>query len=68
MDHNGKALALFLLTAALVPVLEALAKFDANAVLADPKPWLVGLLTATVRAAASAGLAKLVTEELPRRG
>jgi hypothetical protein len=52
--------ALFLLVAALVPICEALVKFDAQSVLADPSPWLIGLLTATVRAVASAGLARLM--------
>jgi hypothetical protein len=51
---------MFLAVAALVPICEGLLKFDAQSVLADPSPWLIGLLTATVRAVAAAGLAKLM--------
>jgi hypothetical protein len=53
---------LFLGTAALVPVLEALWKLDANAVMADPKPWLIGVAATSIRAVAGAALAKLVEQ------
>ena len=64
MSPQTKALIVFLVSTAAVPVLEALVKLDANAVLADPKPWLIGVAAAAIRAAASAALGKLVQERI----
>jgi hypothetical protein len=58
----------FILTAASIPVLEALVKLDANAVLAEPKPWLIGIAAAAIRAAAGAVLGKLVARQIVPHG
>lgn len=60
MTPQTKAIIVFVVSTAAVPVLEALVKLDANAVLADPKPWVIGVAAAAIRAAASAVLGKLV--------
>lgn len=65
MTEGVKQTILFVLTAAVVPLLEALVKADLAQVLADPRPWGLGLATAMVRAAASAMLARLLVKPTP---
>jgi hypothetical protein len=51
--------AMFLLVAALVPILEALVKLD-PATMGDWRTWAIGVGAAAVRATAAAGLARLM--------
>lgn len=51
--------AMFLLVAALVPILEALVKFDPLTI-TDWRVWVTGVGAAALRAAAAAGLARLM--------
>lgn len=64
MTPELKSVIVFVVATASVPVLEALAKLDAEAVLSDPKPWAIGLAAAAIRAAASALLGRLVERRL----
>lgn len=56
---------LFVLLAAVYPLLEALATYD-PAKVTDYRAWGIGLGAAMVRAAAAAIIAKLGTKALPR--
>lgn len=64
MTPELKGVLVFIITSASIPVLEALVKLDANAVLAEPKPWLIGICAAAIRAAASAALGRLVADRI----
>ena len=67
MDPKLRALILFVVTAASIPILEALAKLDAEAVVRDPRPWALGLTAAAIRAAAVAVLGWMVDQRLTPR-
>jgi hypothetical protein len=51
--------AMFLLVAALIPVLEALVKLQPEAI-TDWRTWVISVGAAAVRATAAAGLARLM--------
>lgn len=68
MDPKVRSVILFVVVAAAMPVLEALAKLDLEAVYRDPRPWAFGLATATIRAGAGAFLGWLVDQRLSPRG
>lgn len=68
MTPELRSALVFIITAASVPILEALVKLDGDAVLAEPRPWLIGVATAAIRSAASAILGRLVSERMIPRG
>lgn len=68
MTPAQRSAILFVVLAASVPVFEALVRLDAEAVLRDPRTWLVGVLAAAVRAGAGAVLARIVERQVTPRG
>lgn len=68
MSPKVRSFILFVIVAAAVPVLEALVKLDAEAVLRDPKPIAIGLGVAAIRAAAAAVLSRAVESRYAPRG
>ena len=68
LSPNQRAVLLFVITTASVPILEALVKLDLDQVLRDPSTWAIGVLAASVRAAAGALLGRLVESRVMPRG